>query len=89
MGSKVLPNLDKRQTEPSVTSYFLRMVHSIAVLTEVFDVYIFSLETHIFRPLSLLFAKSPWPESTALHEAPYTVGGQQQSQNILQRLNET
>lgn len=44
--------------------------------------------THFTHLLSL-FAVSAWPESTVLHEAPYTVGGQQQPQNILQRLNET
>lgn len=44
--------------------------------------------THFTHLLSL-FALSAWPESTELHEAPYTVGGQQQPLNILQRLNET
>lgn len=65
------------------------MAYCNAILTRDSDVYISSLETHVFHPPSLLSAKSAWPESTALHEAPHTVGRQQQLQNILQKLNET
>lgn len=50
---------------------------------------VFSLEIHIFYPPSFLYAKSAWPQSIVLPEACYTVGGQQQPQNILHKLNET
>jgi len=65
------------------------MAYSIGISTQVSDFYIFSLEIQIFHPPSLLFVKFAWPESIALAETLYTVGGQQQPRNILQSLNKT